>query len=147
MHRTDGGILLFIDIALISSGEEYTREGDHSILILSFSDSCSGERALILVKLPQFRKNHLPLEILYLRAYPHSGSLGCTADWWLGGRGFSCPATFFHGDWSWNFYYGHSLSSADFRFRRTIVSFWRQNAHRFWSEAYNSTFGANSSPL
>ena len=36
-------------------------------------------------------------------------------------------ATFFHGDWSWNIFYGHSLPSADSR--RAIVSFWRKNVH------------------
>ena len=36
-------------------------------------------------------------------------------------------ATFFHGDWSWNIFYGHSLPSADSR--RAVVSFWRMNAH------------------
>ena len=36
-------------------------------------------------------------------------------------------ATFFHGDWSWNIFYGHSLSSADSR--RVVVSFWRKNVH------------------
>ena len=36
-------------------------------------------------------------------------------------------ATFFHGDWSWNIFYGHSLPSADSR--RTVVSFWRKNVH------------------
>ena len=34
-------------------------------------------------------------------------------------------ATFFRGDWSWNIFYGHSLSSADSR--RAVVSFWRKN--------------------
>ena len=36
-------------------------------------------------------------------------------------------ATFFHGDWSWNIFYCHSLPSADSR--RAIVSFWRKNVH------------------
>ena len=36
-------------------------------------------------------------------------------------------ATFFHGDWSWNVFYGHSLPSADSR--RAVVSFWRKNVH------------------
>ena len=36
-------------------------------------------------------------------------------------------ATFFLGDWSWNIFYGHSLPSADSR--RSVVSFWRKNAH------------------
>ena len=35
--------------------------------------------------------------------------------------------TFFRGDWSWNIFYGHSLSSADSR--RAVVSFWRKNVH------------------
>ena len=39
-----------------------------------------------------------------------------------------CPfAMFFHGDWSWNIFYGHSLPSADSR--RAVVSFWRKNVH------------------
>ena len=36
-------------------------------------------------------------------------------------------ATFFHGDWSWNIFYGHSLPSTDSR--RAVVSFWRKNVH------------------
>ena len=36
-------------------------------------------------------------------------------------------ATFFHGDWSWNIFYGHSLPSADSR--RAVVSFCRKNVH------------------
>ena len=36
-------------------------------------------------------------------------------------------ATFFHEDWSWNIFYGHSLPSADSR--RAVVSFWRKNVH------------------
>ena len=35
--------------------------------------------------------------------------------------------TFFHGDWSWNIFFGHSLPSADSR--RTVVSFWHENVH------------------
>ena len=34
-------------------------------------------------------------------------------------------ATFFHGDWSWNIFYGRSLPSADSR--RAVVSFWQKN--------------------
>ena len=36
-------------------------------------------------------------------------------------------ATFFHGDWSWNIFYSHSLPSADTR--RAVVSFWWRNVH------------------
>ena len=36
-------------------------------------------------------------------------------------------ATFFHGDWSWNIFYGRSLPSADSR--RAVVSFWQKNVH------------------
>ena len=36
-------------------------------------------------------------------------------------------ATFFHGDWSWNIFCGHSLPSADSR--RAVVSFCRKNVH------------------
>ena len=36
-------------------------------------------------------------------------------------------ATFFCGDWSWFFFYGHSLPSVDSR--KTVVSFWRKNMH------------------
>ena len=36
-------------------------------------------------------------------------------------------ATFFHGDWSWNIFYGHSLPLADSR--RAGVSFWQKNVH------------------
>ena len=41
-------------------------------------------------------------------------------------------ATFFHGDWSWNIFYGHSLPFADSR--RAVVSFWRKNA-QYWLTA------------
>ena len=34
------------------------------------------------------------------------------------------PATFFHGDWSWNIFYGHSLPSP--------VSVWHKNEHKYW---------------
>ena len=34
---------------------------------------------------------------------------------------------FFHGDWSWNIVYGHSLPSADSR--RATVNFWPKNMH------------------
>ena len=37
-------------------------------------------------------------------------------------------ATFFHGDWSWNSFYGHSLPSPDSR--RAVVSFWQKNMHK-----------------
>ena len=36
-------------------------------------------------------------------------------------------SSFFRGDWSWNFFNGHSLLSADSR--RAVVSFWRKNVH------------------
>ena len=37
-------------------------------------------------------------------------------------------ATFFHGDWSWNIFYSHSLPLADSR--RAVVSFWQKNGHK-----------------
>ena len=51
---------------------------------------------------------------------------------WSGGFGFvrlppAGSATFFHGDLSWNIFYGHSFPSADSR--RAIVSLWRKNEH------------------
>ena len=36
-------------------------------------------------------------------------------------------ATFFHGDWSQNIFYSHSLPSTDSR--KAVVSFWRKNVH------------------
>ena len=36
-------------------------------------------------------------------------------------------ATFFRGDWSWNIFYSHSLTSADSR--KAVVSFWWKNVH------------------
>ena len=58
------------------------------------------------------------------------GSVGCSV--WLETRRSRVQppprsATFFHGDWSWNIFYGHSLPSADSR--RAVVSFWRKNVH------------------
>ena len=44
---------------------------------------------------------------------------------WVHGSG---PATFFHWDWSWNLFYGHSLPSADSR--REVVSYLRKKVHR-----------------
>ena len=35
--------------------------------------------------------------------------------------------TFFLRDWSWKFFYGHSLPSTDLR--RAVVSFWQKNVH------------------
>ena len=37
------------------------------------------------------------------------------------------PATFFHGVWSWNNFYNHSLPSA--HSRRAVVSYWWKNVH------------------
>ena len=58
------------------------------------------------------------------------GSVGCAV--WLETRRSRVQppprsATFFHGDWSWNIFYGHSFPSADSR--RAVVSFWRMNVH------------------
>ena len=58
------------------------------------------------------------------------GSFGCAV--WLETRRSRVQplprsATFFHGDWSWNIFYDHSLPSADSR--RAVVSFWRKNVH------------------
>ena len=39
----------------------------------------------------------------------------------------SGPATFFHGDWSWNNFYGHSPSTADSR--RSVVRYWWKDVH------------------
>ena len=65
--------------------------------------------------------------------------------WWLvwmhvrlvirqsGVRSRPSPARFFHGDWSWNIFYGHFLLSADSR--RAVVSFWWKNVHKSWLTA------------
>ena len=82
MVWTDGGILLSIDITHFFRWCEYTKEGDHSILIVLAS--LLRARQLFrwetvcfflfffvffcLLKWPQFEKNHLPPEILHLRA-------------------------------------------------------------------------------
>ena len=42
-------------------------------------------------------------------------------------------ATFFHGDWSWNIFYSHSLPSSDSR--KAVVSFWWKNVHKYWLTA------------
>ena len=58
------------------------------------------------------------------------GSVGCAVRLETRRSGVQSPprsATFFHGDWSWNIFYGHSLPSADSR--RAVVSFWRKNVH------------------
>ena len=51
------------------------------------------------------------------------------------------PATFFHGDWSWNNFYGHSLPTADSS--REEVSYLQKDVHlvlvnRLWSLPRNS---------
>ena len=58
------------------------------------------------------------------------GSVGCAVRLEIRRSRVQPPprsATFFHGDWSWNIFYGHSLPSADSR--RAVVSFWRKNVH------------------
>ena len=50
-----------------------------------------------------------------------------TGDQEVAGSTSARSATFFHGDWSWNAFYGHSLPSADSR--SPVVSFWRKNVH------------------
>ena len=50
-----------------------------------------------------------------------------TGDQEAAGSTLAGSATFFHEDWSWDIFYGHSLPSADSR--RAIVSFWQKNVH------------------
>ena len=78
----------------------------------------------------------LPRESVLLKELPHSlsaglgGSVGCAVRLETRRSRVHPPprsATFFHGDWSWNIFYGHSLPSADSR--RAVVSFWRKNVH------------------
>ena len=59
-----------------------------------------------------------------------------TGDWEIAGLTPAGLATFFHGEWSWNIFYGHSLPSAESR--RAVVSFWQRNAHntQYWLTAY-----------
>ena len=38
-------------------------------------------------------------------------------------------ATFFHGDWSWNIFYGHYLPSTDSRW--AVISFEQENVHKY----------------
>ena len=64
-----------------------------------------------------------------------SSSVRCMSDWWSGGV-CSIPAglaTFFHRDWSWTIFYGHSLPSTDSR--KAVVSFWWKNVHKYWLTA------------
>ena len=58
-----------------------------------------------------------------------SGLVGCalTGDQKVASSIPARSATFFHGDWSWNIFYGRSLHSADSR--RAVVSFWQKNVH------------------
>ena len=64
------------------------------------------------------------------------GSFGCASDWhirlvtrrsWV----WSPPVltTYFRGDWSWNIFCSHFLPSADPR--RTFVTFWLKNVHKY----------------
>ena len=145
MFLTDGGILLSIDITIFQVGWIYHREAslypDSIRFSLSERDSCSGERALFPAKVATVWEesfapsNPLPANL--------PASVACPAARLTSGQGIggsiSCPVTFFCGDWSWTVFYGHSLPSADLR--RAVVSFWQKNAHKFWSEAYNSIFG------
>ena len=142
MFSTDGGILLSIDITIFQVGWIYQREAslypDGIRFSLSERDSCLGERALFPAKVATVWEESFAPTILYLRVCPPR-----LLAWLTGGQGIggsvSCPVTFFCGDWSWNVFYGHSLPSADLR--RAVVNFWQKNAHKFWSEAYNSIFG------
>ena len=78
-------------------------------------------------------KNALAFEILikrYNKCAGLGGSVGCAVRLETRRSRVQPPprsATFFHGDWSWNIFYGHSLPSADSR--RAVVSFWRKNVH------------------
>ena len=64
----------------------------------------------------------------YVYKLPSMAQLdGCpTGDQEVAGSTPTWSATFFHGDWYRNIFYGHSLPSADSR--RTVVSFWRISA-------------------
>ena len=74
-------------------------------------------------------------KVPYLELWPYNehpmmtsfdGSVGWAFDWCQvdAGSTLAGSAVFF-GDWSWNIFYGHCLSSADSR--RTVVSFWQKN--------------------
>ena len=68
-------------------------------------------------------KKHLsemPASMAQLDARP-------TGDREVGGSISTGSATFFHGDWSWNIFYSHSLPSADSR--RAVVTFWWKKVH------------------
>ena len=57
------------------------------------------------------------------------GSVGWASDWWSGVAD-STPvslAKFFHGDGSWNIFYGHSFPSTNSR--SAFFSFWWKNVH------------------
>ena len=60
-------------------------------------------------------------------------SVGCASEWRSGIRGFDPRRFQQHStvlrDWSWNIFYSHSLPSADPR--RTLVSFWQHNVHKY----------------
>ena len=65
----------------------------------------------------------LPVQILLINTVPAIG-VNLAGDQVTG----STPdgsTTFFHGNWSWNIFYGHSFPSADSR--RAVVSFWWKN--------------------
>ena len=99
------------------------------------SDKCpvifSKENNVLTINMP------LVLQILICPARDYSlseaglgGSVGCAVRLETRKSRVQPPprsATFFHGDWSWNIFYGHSLPSADSR--RAVVSFWRKNVH------------------
>ena len=44
--------------------------------------------------------------------------------------------TVFHGDWSWNIFYGYSIRSANSR--RAVVSVWQNNVRKYWLTAWRS---------
>ena len=61
-----------------------------------------------------------PASVVQLDARP-------TGDKGFAGSTSAGSVTFFHGDWSWNTFYGHSLPSANSI--RAVVNFWRKNVH------------------
>ena len=71
------------------------------------------------------------------------GSVGWASDWWSGGCGFEPYQVGSILSWRlWNIFCSHSLTSADSR--RTVVSFWWKNVHKYWASLCGSVGWASN---